>query len=70
MKSKDHERDAVMTAVHIVIQSGDEGEYKQKNKYHSEKDMVYFDSHSPPSRSTSLIVLQIQHVLLTHHGKG
>lgn len=32
MENKDHERDAVMTAVHSVIQSGDEGEYKQKNK--------------------------------------
>lgn len=30
MERKDDERDALMTAVHTVIQSGDEGKYKQK----------------------------------------
>lgn len=55
---------------HTVILWGDEGEYKEKNKFHSENGVEYFDSRSPPSRSTSLPVLQVQHVLLSHHEKG
>lgn len=56
MESKDHERDAATTAVHTVIQSGDEGGYKQKTKYCSENGVEYFSSCSPPSTSTSLTV--------------
>lgn len=56
MESKDHERDAATTAVHTVIQSGDEGGYKQKSKYCSENGVEYFSSCSPPSTSTSLTV--------------